>query len=300
MAEINPENFAGNASSIWKMLDEMAENDPKGYEKFIKKQMEVGQGLTSRPKCRCVYKLTLQWQTWREGGASDPLCTSSILVPTVCLAIHPVVYQQHDFPLQDDSTVSSNRIGCKVDELMAVCLTFLEKEKSIFTREYAEFSRTGVLPKLRPEWSTEPHGGVEGMFKSLHYRNFNFATLAQEALSSSGLLVGKKAAGDVQAVNEPEVSLNIDKLKGPQSKRKILIEEVSARPSPPSWKLTRSHGDSMLKYSIDLPALVTLKDCELDISTVRPNSKQLITFWFCTLLNPTHKISQNMKYEALK
>nr|VZI29141.1 unnamed protein product [Spirometra erinaceieuropaei] len=286
MQELNPENFAGNASSIWKMLDELAESDPKGYEKFIKEQMEVGKGLTSRPKCRCVYKYTLkdggnifvnmcEWEYMNmpksETDAIPMFCGDTYLVEnvsTVCVALHPVVYRQHGFPLQDDSAIPSKRIGPKADELMALCLTFLEKEKAICTREYADFARTGNLPKLRPEWSTEPHGGVESMFKSLHYRNLNFAALAQEALSSSGLMAGKKAAGDMQQTAfEPKISLTADKPKETQSKGRPLIEEVVHKPPPPSWKLVKSPENPTLKYSISLPANVTLKDCELDISS---------------------------------
>ncbi|VDN10434.1 unnamed protein product [Dibothriocephalus latus] len=218
MQGINPEEFVGNASSLWKMLDEMATNDPKGYEKFIKKQMEF--------------------------------------VSTVCLALHPVVFKQHGFPSQDDSTASTKWFGSRVDELMAVCLTYLEKEKHICTKEYVDFSRTGLLPKLRPEWSTEPHGGVESMLKSLHYKNLNIAALAQQALSGTGLIPtgNKEAAGDdFQTTSKPQISLNIDKLKEPQSKGKPLIEEVVYKPPPPTWKSTGRHGDPMLKYSIDLP-----------------------------------------------
>jgi hypothetical protein len=42
---MDPEELAAQAESMWKMLDEMAENDQEGYEKLLKKQAEEARQL---------------------------------------------------------------------------------------------------------------------------------------------------------------------------------------------------------------------------------------------------------------
>lgn len=54
-----------DAQSIWKMLDNMALSDPKGYKKIISEQMNAGKVLCSRPYCRVVQKCTLMVRLWR-------------------------------------------------------------------------------------------------------------------------------------------------------------------------------------------------------------------------------------------
>ncbi|KAH9596353.1 PIH1 domain-containing protein 2 [Schistosoma haematobium] len=47
-----------NANRLWKMLDEMSENDPVCYQKFINRQMESFHKTISPPIIRFVVKLT--------------------------------------------------------------------------------------------------------------------------------------------------------------------------------------------------------------------------------------------------
>lgn len=42
---MDPEELAAQAESMWKMLDEMAENDKEGYDKLLKKQADEARQL---------------------------------------------------------------------------------------------------------------------------------------------------------------------------------------------------------------------------------------------------------------
>ena len=47
--------MTAQASQIWSMLDDMAENNPSAYRKFIDKQMKEGRELNKPPKSHmCV------------------------------------------------------------------------------------------------------------------------------------------------------------------------------------------------------------------------------------------------------
>lgn len=49
-----------NANDIWKMLDEMASNDPNGYKKFIDNQLKLGKDSLSPPVVRFIIKATIK------------------------------------------------------------------------------------------------------------------------------------------------------------------------------------------------------------------------------------------------
>ena len=40
LADMSPDQLSQNAQHIWQMLDDMAENNPAAYRKFIDRQME--------------------------------------------------------------------------------------------------------------------------------------------------------------------------------------------------------------------------------------------------------------------
>ncbi|KAF8565124.1 hypothetical protein P879_07691 [Paragonimus westermani] len=48
------------ASTVWKMLDEMAQNDPIGYKNFIERQLREGKKSLSPPSVMFVIRATLK------------------------------------------------------------------------------------------------------------------------------------------------------------------------------------------------------------------------------------------------
>lgn len=47
------------ASQIWSMLDDMAENNPAAYRKFIDKQLKEGRELSSAPSPHMAVSTTI-------------------------------------------------------------------------------------------------------------------------------------------------------------------------------------------------------------------------------------------------
>lgn len=48
--KINPDQFLSQVNQFWSMLDDMAENNPKSYQKFIQRQVEEGKGILAPPE----------------------------------------------------------------------------------------------------------------------------------------------------------------------------------------------------------------------------------------------------------
>ena len=54
-AEKESEILLGQADSVWKMLDDLAESDPEAYKRFIDKTLKEGSTLFKPPEpCFCI------------------------------------------------------------------------------------------------------------------------------------------------------------------------------------------------------------------------------------------------------
>lgn len=49
MANSNSESMSKQAQHIWGMLDDMADNDPSAYKKFIERQLKEGKEYMAPP-----------------------------------------------------------------------------------------------------------------------------------------------------------------------------------------------------------------------------------------------------------
>lgn len=54
-AEVGSETLLGQADSVWKMLDDLAESDPEAYKRFIDKTLKEGSNMFKPPEpCFCI------------------------------------------------------------------------------------------------------------------------------------------------------------------------------------------------------------------------------------------------------
>ena len=49
-AEVRSEALLGQADSVWKMLDDLAESDPEAYKRFIDKTFKEGSNMFRPPE----------------------------------------------------------------------------------------------------------------------------------------------------------------------------------------------------------------------------------------------------------
>ena len=60
LKDMHPDQMMQQAQQIWKMLDDMAENDPAAYRKFIDKQMADGKESMKPPKPHMCVQTKIQ------------------------------------------------------------------------------------------------------------------------------------------------------------------------------------------------------------------------------------------------
>ncbi|CAH8440869.1 unnamed protein product [Schistosoma bovis] len=185
-----------NANRLWKMLDEMSENDPVCYQKFINRQMESFHKTISPPIIRFVVKLTqklneqplivnfCEWSIIPEPESSDtpiPVKCGDIFmineVNAITLAFNPKVFIEHNFneSLKNDQIHNEEIIYCQSIhndnryQLIWLGLNYLENEKSLTTIESysVKYSNNPIRPKLLKSFNK--YGSEQQVFKSIGY-----------------------------------------------------------------------------------------------------------------------------------
>ncbi|CAH8485892.1 unnamed protein product [Schistosoma rodhaini] len=185
-----------DANRLWKMLDEMSENDPVCYRKFINRQMESFRKTTSPPIIRFVVKITqklnkqpllvnfCEWSVIPEPESSDiPIsvkCGDMFTinkVNAITLAFNSKVFTEHNFneSLKNDQIHNEEIIYSQSMhddnryQLVWLGLNYLEKEKSLSTIESVsvEYSNNPIRPKLLKP--SDKYGSEQQVFKSIGF-----------------------------------------------------------------------------------------------------------------------------------
>ncbi|CDS42699.1 conserved hypothetical protein [Echinococcus multilocularis] len=214
--------------NIWKMLDEMALSDPSGY-----------QNIDPIPfYCGDVYTVDTE--------------------ETVSIAMHPSVFEQYNFPNDNFDTAKQS---LDVDQLIALIILYLQREKNILTQEGDRIEERGSLPKFTTEWSNQPRGGDAMMLESLKYKEFSSADFA--------IYPPTVTKGEICA-HPPVFLSHVENNQGNK-----LIEEIKPQPH---WQLNRiQKRPNAYEYIIQLPPGTRMEDCELDIS---PRKKDIGIYAF--------------------
>ncbi|GAA31053.2 PIH1 domain-containing protein 2 [Clonorchis sinensis] len=196
MAMGKSELFA-DAAAVWKMLDEMAVNDPVGYKAFIEKNLKEGRKTVSPPSSKFVIKakmkeskrlLIVNYCEWAAVPDSKSE-TSPIIVKCgetfplgedtgIAMAFNPHIFTQHDFPAELEQSNSSTLPQAKTRreedsryQLIWLGLHYLEMEKKMPTIESNSVicSSAPLRPKiLHP---ADRYGTKEQILSSLGYFN---------------------------------------------------------------------------------------------------------------------------------
>ncbi|TGZ75418.1 hypothetical protein CRM22_000376 [Opisthorchis felineus] len=184
-----------DAAAVWKMLDEMAVNDPVGYKAFIEKNLKEGRKAVSPPSIKFVIRaklkgakrlLIVNYCEWAAVPDSKSE-TSPIIVKCgetfplgedtgIAMAFNPHIFTQHDFPAELDESTSSTLPQAKTRreedsryQLIWLGLHYLEMEKKMPTIESNSVicSSAPLRPKiLRP---ADRYGTKEQILNSLGY-----------------------------------------------------------------------------------------------------------------------------------
>ncbi|VDO05410.1 unnamed protein product [Rodentolepis nana] len=282
MSVVSPSEVDG----IWKMLDEMATNDPVSYQKFIVEQLKKAPDILSQPQCRGFLRCTLksscsifinlcEWQLIdkpESETAPIPFYCGGIysanngkmfvkllhvlLAKVTCVAMHPSVFAHYNI------FQTARKRDSHINQLLTLIILFIKHEKSIHTIEWEEINAKKLV-KFDITWRSEPYGGESEMLKSLRHEKFFLGNTSEHLLDSKNT-----ATLDTCSSITPEIEQSLSEPIG-NSK---LVQEV--KPTP-CWRLSRhNRKPNTCQYVIILPMGLKMENCTLDISEVGIDQSQ--------------------------
>ncbi|CAH8466875.1 unnamed protein product [Heterobilharzia americana] len=190
-----------DANRLWKMLDEMSENDPAGYRKFINSQMASFHKSMSPPIVRFVVKLTqtekkqplivnfCEWSAVPEPKSPDspvPVkCGDAFIineVDAITLAFNPTVFVDHSFneSLTDSHTDNQCLVYSQMEhdndryQLIWLGLNYLEKEKFLPTIESNSVTHSDVPMRPKLLRQSNAYGSKEQVYRSVGFLKESF------------------------------------------------------------------------------------------------------------------------------
>ncbi|KAH3699174.1 PIH1 domain-containing protein 2-like [Dreissena polymorpha] len=287
------ESVMQQAQQVWSMLDDMADNDPRAYKKFIDKQMaERKEFLSPAEPHMCVKTWMVKPQkttfyinfcTWKRipeqaspeeavkvaGSAIGQINEDKGKAAVTAVAFNEKVLAEYG----RDATNKSDQ-----DTLIQIAMDFIERQHSHIkiNREYKILDRThkGSMKMIQESLLQAFRSKDKDYEENIANMVKNFAPLATE---SPETLLGHLHTDDEVTSMYAKNGTLVDDIKGikldTKPVRKGLIEEVSSTnimPSlpKPAYDLTHQiiDGNECLVLKIQLPGVPSVNECELDIS----------------------------------
>ncbi|XP_068711210.1 PIH1 domain-containing protein 2-like [Montipora foliosa] len=280
-AEKESEILLGQADSVWKMLDDLAESDPEAYKRFIDKTLKEGSTLFKPPEpCFCIstvllpsvvvtHELFVNICTWEQMPApkseNDP-------IPVVAGELQEKAEGKLTYSVVDIivNPVVTKGIANSKDRrnlLVHVALDYLENTKKIqLSRKYKNSKKAfkGDPKTLRQYLRHEKEHGItptDGEKQSPKVSDSPGSLLKQ----LSSIAVSETKPEGTSGIKLFENSVDLPK--------KALIEEVSStnftpQPTTPKYEVLVKDAETAKPRRVivrmDLPNGVSSSECQLD------------------------------------
>ncbi|XP_066100799.1 PIH1 domain-containing protein 2 isoform X2 [Saccopteryx bilineata] len=258
------------ASQFWNLLDELAESNPVGYEKFIQQQLKEGRQLCAapepqlclqtrilKPKDRTMFINICQWKR----------------IPAPQSATHPVpvrlgrpedvsetsdVYKVIDVAYNPDVLQAAEKDPVKKDLLIRMAMKCIEEQLQVTLSHFyhiTKFKVKGSTQRMKQNLmgsQTDPTDLRENMRKELTLEQISSTVSNRDHL--------------------PQILLPNDQVSG---KKGCLIEEISSsetqvemkRPAH-ELKIVADQNEKPLKIElkVELPGVNSVSLCDLSVS----------------------------------
>ncbi|KAM9033929.1 PIH1 domain-containing protein 2 isoform X1 [Sarcophilus harrisii] len=269
--ESSPKNLLTQVTQLWNLLDDLAESDPKRYEKFIQQQLEEGEKYCAVPEPQiCLQTKILKPE---EKVLFINLCQwTRIPAPQskaepVSLSVgHPEdvsetseSYTVIDVAYNPNVLKTAKEDEMEMDQLIQLTMKCIEDRYQFTLNHSYHITKTknkGSLQRMKKNLmgiQTDPTNLSEKMKKELKLEQLrNYSVNNQDDI--------------------PQLLLPKDHIP---SKQGCLIEEISsselqAELKTPNYKLTvvkDQNGRSLrIEMQVDLPGLSSVCDCDLSVS----------------------------------
>ncbi|NWW88419.1 PIHD2 protein, partial [Rhynochetos jubatus] len=261
------------AAQLWSLLDEMAENDPQAYRRFLRQQRDEAEQLCAPPEPRLCLRARpavgargagLDLPPWERGGVGRPLFINVCgwkRVPAPKAPGDPTPVYLHsvvDIAYNPDVLQRGEENPEEMEHLIRLTLKFVEERYNLIL----SYSHTVESFKLK--------GSLETMQQRLKGRQAPAPRLGQPStkeLTLAELLRSLEGEGCSSAPVLPKASTTRSKAR--------LIEEISGTDlsetlrNPLYEMITVKDANKkplQIELRIELPEVSSVSECDLRIS----------------------------------
>uniref|UniRef100_A0A0B7A7Y4 PIH1 domain-containing protein 2 n=1 Tax=Arion vulgaris TaxID=1028688 RepID=A0A0B7A7Y4_9EUPU len=296
MENVKTEALSAQAQQLWSMLDDMSENNPTAYKKFIQQQMKEAKEHMSPPESHMCVQVTLLSKTakplfinfcsWKHvpepKSSEDPVPVVGTPISQekddtgsfslVSVAFNPRVLEKY-------GRHAKNHVDG--DTLVQLALDYIEHEQKVkVTRTYVvlpiDTPHKGDINLVRLYFSKLSNKNGQGFEKQMGDLENTFGPLTSHEkdslLSQLSRITEDSSNGTsgFQTDNSHGVLPEI-KLTGISNtpSKKGLIEEINDNKiQTPKYSLETCESEMrrQLVLKVDLPGVKSVSECQLDIS----------------------------------
>lgn len=283
------------AQHIWSMLDDMADQDPESYSRFIEKQTKEYKELNAPPQPHmCVrtqvqrtplYVNLMSWQRVPKPKSPQdniPLFAAPLdnivdkktgeTVSTIAIATNPEVLAEYGVEAKD-AEERKDFINLNLDYVQHLCGQSVDRNFTLLPRsiefkgdlekaqKYFKDSLKKAMKKDKAEKEAE-----EDPIPDIDLPDSMLSKLA--GISSSGTRKDQPNVSSHKISSDSPIILPDTKNEKKPAMKKNLIQELhseEARLRRPEYALEKS-SDDCLALRVELPGVTSVSQCELDIS----------------------------------
>ncbi|XP_060703061.1 PIH1 domain-containing protein 2 [Hemiscyllium ocellatum] len=265
-------------NQLWDLLDDMSENNPEAYQKFIQHHLEEGMKQFSLPEAHICFQtrilelneklLYVNLCTWSRVPApkskSDPVpLAGGRLEETV---EGREIYSVTDVAYNPEVLKEGNEDPVEKDQLIRLAMKYIEEQHCT----HLSYSYTLLKDKLKgskKQMKLRLTGKADPMQTAKHMSpEESGASLLQQ-------LAMLKSADKESEDDNPQICL-LSSIKHP--KKPGLIEEISStefqsgKVETPKYKLLLvkdgNEKTKIIQLKIELPGVFSVKECDLSVS----------------------------------
>ncbi|KAF7218650.1 PIH1 domain-containing protein 2 [Nothobranchius furzeri] len=265
------EDVLQQVNQFWSMLDDLSQNDPAGYHKFIEEQMKKGAEICSPPELHSCIKTPIleptpgllyinicSWKSVpapRDDSSSLPVCTGKLETGTteaqgwfvvLDVALNPAVLQKN----KDKD----------INYVYKLALNFAQQHHGMQLSQ--EFSVVRCSPNGSPDQFKCRLG-----FQKQHYTFKPTQTVSQTPHSLLQQLSSQQSGKQEE---NPTAQIICRPAERPKKNLIQVISATSVEPQKPEYQLevkTNTEGVlRSLELTVELPKVRTVSECQLRVS----------------------------------
>ncbi|XP_076457819.1 PIH1 domain-containing protein 2-like [Babylonia areolata] len=284
------------AQHIWSMLDDMAEQDPQAYSRFIEKQTNEYKQLKAPPQPHlCVrtqflgtalYVNIMSWQRVPKPKSAEdniPLFAAPLdntvdkkmgeTISTIAIATNPEVLAEYGIEAKD-AEQRKDFINLTLDYVQHFCGRPVDRNFILLPRnvqfkgdlEKAQQFFTDSLKKALKK-DKEGQTAEQDPAPDIDLPESMLSRLAN--ISTSGAGTSQSNGSSQKTLDDTPIILPETKSELKPTKKKQLIQELNSEETTlrnPGYILEKSSSGDGLELKVDLPGVTSVSQCELDIS----------------------------------